>query len=85
MSDDLSMNALGGTIIKRAEAAIDAGCDIILCTLTMHHFTDQQICTFIKTFVQLASTGVIINDLQRSKIAYRLFQLFSGIFMKSKL
>ena len=30
MSDDLSMQALGGTIIKRAEAAIDAGCDIIL-------------------------------------------------------
>ena len=65
--------------------AATAGCDIILCTLTMHHFTDQQICTFIKTFVQLASTGVIINDLQRSKIAYRLFQLFSGIFMKSKI
>ena len=65
--------------------AATAGCDIILCTLTMHHFTDQQICTFIKTFVQLASTGVIINDLQRSKIAYHLFQLFSGIFMKSKI
>ena len=61
------------------------GCDIILCTLTMHHFTDQQICTFIKTFTRLASTGIIINDLQRSKIAYRLFQLFSGIFMKSKI
>ncbi len=62
-----------------------AGCDIILCTLTMHHFTDQQICTFIKTFTRLASTGIVINDLQRSKIAYRLFQLFSGIFMKSKI
>jgi beta-N-acetylhexosaminidase len=30
MTDDLSMNALSGTLATRARAAIDAGCDIIL-------------------------------------------------------
>jgi beta-N-acetylhexosaminidase len=30
MTDDLSMNALGGTIGERAEAAIAAGCDMVL-------------------------------------------------------
>ncbi|WP_298348748.1 methyltransferase domain-containing protein [uncultured Dokdonia sp.] len=83
-SEGISHLAFSTQNILTLDAAT-AGCDIILCTLTMHHFTDQQIFTFIKTFVQLASTGVIINDLQRSKIAYRLFQLFSGIFMKSKI
>lgn len=60
-------------------------CDVILCTLTMHHFSDEQLIAFMKKFQELASIGIIVNDLQRSKIAYRLFQLFSGIFMKSKI
>ncbi len=60
-------------------------CDIILCTLTMHHFNDKQIVQFLQQFQKLAAYAVIINDLERSKIAYRLFQLFSGIFMKSKI
>ena len=39
----------------------------------------------MEKFKSLASIGIIVNDLQRSKIAYRLFQLFSGIFMKSTI
>ncbi|WP_405250320.1 methyltransferase domain-containing protein [Dokdonia sp. Asnod3-C12] len=60
-------------------------CDVIICTLTMHHFSDEQLLVFMEKFKKLASIGIIVNDLQRSKIAYRLFQLFSGIFMKSKI
>lgn len=60
-------------------------CDVILCTLTMHHFSDEEILVFLKRFKKLAALAIIINDLHRSKIAYRLFQLFSGIFMKSKI
>lgn len=60
-------------------------CDIILCTLTMHHFTDLEILKFASKFKKLATRGVIINDLERNKIAYRLFQLFSKVFLKSKV
>lgn len=60
-------------------------CDVILCTLTMHHFSDEQILLFMSKFQKLAAIGIIVNDLERSKIAYRLFQLFSGIFMKSNV
>lgn len=60
-------------------------CDVILCTLTLHHFKDQEILRFMKQFVALASVAVIINDLQRSKIAYQLFRLFSRIFIKSHI
>ena len=58
-------------------------CDILLCTLTMHHFTDANIHIFTKKFVSIANIGVIINDLQRSKMAYSLFKLFSLFFIKT--
>ncbi len=58
-------------------------CDIIICTLTLHHFKDEEIFVFMKQFVKLAQVAVVINDLQRSKIAYQLFRLFSRIFIKS--
>lgn len=37
-----------------------------------------------KAFSQ-AKVGVVINDLQRSKLAYRLFQLYSFFFFKSSI
>jgi len=58
-------------------------CDIIICTLTLHHFFDEEILVFMKQFVKLAKVAIVINDLQRSKIAYHLFRLFSRIFIKS--
>ncbi len=63
----------------------DIACDVILCTLTLHHFSDEQIAIFLKKFENLAGVGIVINDLQRSKLAYQLFKLFSSIFMKSDI
>lgn len=60
-------------------------CDILLCNLTMHHFSDAEIHIFLAKFYKLASVGVVINDLHRSVIAYQLFRGFSRIFMKSPI
>lgn len=54
--------------------------DIVLCTLTLHHFEDNDIEGILKTFYNNAITGIIINDLHRSKIAYRLFSLIGQVF-----
>ena len=59
--------------------------DIITSTLTMHHFTDAEILKFLAQFLKLANLGVVINDLQRSTIAYRLFQAYSRVFMRSAM
>jgi 2-polyprenyl-3-methyl-5-hydroxy-6-metoxy-1,4-benzoquinol methylase len=61
------------------------GCDILLCTLTMHHFTDEQIKIFTKKFYELASIGVVINDLERNILSYQLFKLFSFFFIKTSI
>ncbi|MEO0527467.1 MAG: methyltransferase domain-containing protein [Bacteroidota bacterium] len=66
-------------------SSTDFNCDILLCTLTMHHFNDNQIPIFLKQFVKLAGVGIIINDLERSKWACYLFKLFRAIFIKSKI
>ncbi|MFC4096709.1 methyltransferase domain-containing protein [Euzebyella saccharophila] len=65
--------------------ANDMPVDIILCTLTLHHIEDAQQKQFLNTLQELSRRAVIINDLQRSKLAYVLFGWFSTIFMKTKM
>ncbi|MDF2475460.1 MAG: methyltransferase [Sphingobacterium sp.] len=48
--------------------------DIVLCTLTLHHFGNEQIIDLMGRLSNMCKLGIIVNDLQRSKIAYRLFQ-----------
>jgi 2-polyprenyl-3-methyl-5-hydroxy-6-metoxy-1,4-benzoquinol methylase len=55
-------------------------CDILLCTLTLHHFNNNQIETLLRQFTKQSRVGVVINDLHRSKLAYRLFQLIGFLF-----
>ncbi|CAM3037390.1 methyltransferase domain-containing protein [Flavobacterium frigoris] len=54
--------------------------DIILCTLTLHHFKEDEIIKIMTTFYENASLGVVINDLHRSAVAYRLFQSLCFVF-----
>ncbi len=55
-------------------------CDIVLCTLTLHHFKDDEIIQLVKTFRKIANVGIVINDLHRSKVAYRLFKMICHVF-----
>lgn len=54
--------------------------DVIVCTLTLHHFKDNEIIQILNLFKISAKVGIVINDLQRSAVAYRLFQLLCLIF-----
>ncbi|MFD1605417.1 methyltransferase domain-containing protein [Flavobacterium artemisiae] len=54
--------------------------DIALCTLTLHHFTNSEIENVLTQIYNNASTGIVVNDLHRSKTAYRLFQLICSVF-----
>lgn len=54
--------------------------DIILTTLTLHHFKNTEIESLVPVFMKQATLGIIINDLHRSKIAYRLFETLCFLF-----
>lgn len=59
--------------------------DILLCTLTLHHFKDPQIKELLDLFFEQVKIGVVINDLQRSKTAYYLFQAFCAVFIRNEI
>lgn len=54
--------------------------DIALCTLTLHHFKENEIITLLTGIKRRAKIGIVINDLQRSALAYRLFQIVCLVF-----
>ena len=59
-------------------------CDIALCTLFLHHFSDSDIISLLKQLRSQASLGIVVNDLQRSELAYGLFRLL-GIVISNPM
>lgn len=59
--------------------------DIALITLTLHHFKDPEILKIMRVIFNLVKKGIVVNDLQRSKLAYRLFQAIIFIFRLEKM
>jgi len=59
--------------------------DIILCTLTLHHFKNGQIVDLLNQLYAQSKIGVVINDLHRSSSAYILFQAFCGVFVDNEI
>jgi 2-polyprenyl-3-methyl-5-hydroxy-6-metoxy-1,4-benzoquinol methylase len=60
-------------------------CNVIVCTLTLHHFKEEEIIEMLTVFKKCAQLGIVINDLQRSATAYRLFQLLCVTFGLNKM
>lgn len=60
-------------------------CDIVLCTLTLHHFKENELEKLMAQFYKNTTIGIVVNDLQRSAIAYRLFQALCFVFQLNKM
>jgi 2-polyprenyl-3-methyl-5-hydroxy-6-metoxy-1,4-benzoquinol methylase len=61
----------------------DQSYDVVLCTLFLHHFKNKELISFLKTTINKARIGIVVNDLHRHKLAYYLFKLI-GVFVKNK-
>jgi 2-polyprenyl-3-methyl-5-hydroxy-6-metoxy-1,4-benzoquinol methylase len=59
--------------------------DIITCCLTLHHFKDPLIEKLIPLLSRKATYGLVINDLHRHKLAYRLFKVYCAVFVNSDI
>ena len=60
-------------------------CDIVTCTLMLHHLEEEEIPLYLEKFAEMAKLGVVINDLQRSPFAHSLFKVFSSVFLRSSI
>jgi len=49
--------------------------DIVLSTLFLHHFTEEEIVTLLSLVLKKSTIGIIVNDLHRHAMAYYLFEL----------
>lgn len=58
-----------------SEAFQELDYDIVLTTLFLHHFKEEDIKTLLSNLSKKATLGIVVNDLQRSEIAYGLFKL----------
>lgn len=59
--------------------------DYVLCSKTMHHFSDERALQLIKEFSRVARRGYIIVDIRRSWIAFILIFLLTRLFSRNRL
>jgi hypothetical protein len=47
----------------------DRSFDIVLCSLALHHFSDEEAGEIVRTMARLSRVGFLVNDLRRSRMA----------------
>lgn len=60
-------------------------CDLVHIALFLHHFNEDQIKKLLKEFLRISRQGVIINDLQRSYLAFCGIKILTFLFSKSEM
>lgn len=60
-------------------------CDIMVGTLFFHHFSQQQLSSFIKESKKQIRVGVVINDIHRHTFAYHSIKILTRLFSKSAM
>lgn len=61
----------------------DLDVDVVICTLTLHHFPNEDLKTLLQQMLKITKKAIIINDLHRSKLAYYLFKGISKVMIRS--
>jgi SAM-dependent methyltransferase len=54
--------------------------DFVFCSLFLHHFEDEQIVQLLSGFAQVARRAVLVNDLERHRLAYHFLPATRWIF-----
>ena len=58
--------------------------DIVITTLFLHHFKENQLVQLMSHLLKKAKIGMVVNDLHRHRLAYYLFKLIT-IPVKNKM
>jgi 2-polyprenyl-3-methyl-5-hydroxy-6-metoxy-1,4-benzoquinol methylase len=59
--------------------------DVVVATLFMHHFTDEQLAKLLRSLKAQTTIGFVINDIHRHPIAYHSIRLLTALFSRSPM
>ncbi|NOS93065.1 MAG: methyltransferase domain-containing protein [Cyclobacteriaceae bacterium] len=59
--------------------------DVVLCTLFLHHFTEEQLVDIFKSLHQQTKIGIIVNDIHRHPLAFYSIKWLTQLFSKSAM
>jgi 2-polyprenyl-3-methyl-5-hydroxy-6-metoxy-1,4-benzoquinol methylase len=59
--------------------------DIVVATLFMHHFSNEELIDILKSLKNQARIGIVVNDIHRHWIAYHSIRLLTKFFSKSAM
>ena len=68
-----------------SEELKDLQFDIGLCTLFLHHFSNEDIHIILQKVLNCSKVGVVVNDLHRSRLAFWLFKVIRYWILKTKI
>lgn len=69
----------------RAVPLPDNHVEIVLCSLSLHHFAPDDAVQVLKEMNRLARTGFILNDLHRSRLGYAAAWLAARLTTRNRL
>jgi ubiquinone/menaquinone biosynthesis C-methylase UbiE len=59
--------------------------DIVICSLALHHFTDDEAVEVLGEMRRVARVAFIVNDLRRSVVGYLAAHIYGLLFTRSAL
>lgn len=60
-------------------------CDLVLCSLALHHFTSADAVTILRRMQKIARVSYIVNDLRRNWPAIGMTNLLARTVMRSRI
>jgi ubiquinone/menaquinone biosynthesis C-methylase UbiE len=63
----------------------DSSFDVVLCSLALHHFTENDAIAVLREMDRLSTAGFIVNDLRRTRIGFVAAWLASRLTTRSAL
>jgi Methyltransferase domain len=63
----------------------DGSFDIVLCSKTLHHFSEGDAIRLLKELGRVSAIGIIVMDLRRSWVAWGLISILTRIFTRNRL
>jgi len=63
----------------------DNSFDVVMNSLSLHHFSEENALVMLREFSRIARRGVIINDLHRSRVAFGAIWVLTRLLTRNRL